>query len=378
MAEMVSDSSHAVGRFFAWWSGELAALVPGTVRRVLAGQPQLRVLEFSATDIRFSERRGGQKTDLGRIALADVESDANPAALAEAKRLFRKSVRTTVLLPSDQALYKLLTLPVMATSDLRDALAFQIDRQTPFSPDDVYFDYRIRDRDNAAKRLSVELVVAPRPVVERAVALARRLGVDPASVGIGSANGTDLLSLNLLPRSMARRQRNLRPLVSLLVVVALFAGAWAVAQAALARQEAVAAALSERVDLARQRADKIAALKNQRDALIRESQFLSERKAHAPKPVLFVEELTRALPDHTWLFHLQQDGNRLRLSGYTSDASALIGLVGDLPMFNDPKFGSPVTHDPRRDKDRFNLVVEINGQDDAPDGNPGSEPEAAQ
>ena len=86
---------------------------------------------------------------------------------------------------------------------------------------------------------------------------------------------------------------------------------------------------------------------------------IGRRKAAAPKPVLFVEELTRALPDHTWLFHLQQDGTRVRLSGYTSDASSLIGLVDALPMFADPKFGSPVTHDPRREKDRFNLVVEL-------------------
>ena len=88
-----------------------------------------------------------------------------------------------------------------------------------------------------------------------------------------------------------------------------------------------------------------------------------------------IEELTRVLPDHTWLFHLKQDGTRLRLSGYTSDASSLIGLVGALPMFTGPKFGSPVTHDPRREKDRFNIVVEINTA--APDQAP-NEPGPAQ
>jgi general secretion pathway protein L len=133
-----------------------------------------------------------------------------------------------------------------------------------------------------------------------------------------------------------------------------------VAQTALDGREAVADALSQRVDLARQRASKIQAIKDERDALITQDQFLGQRKAQAPKPLLFIEELTRALPDHTWLFHLQQDGTRLRLSGYTSDASSLIGLVGALPMFTGPKFGSPVTHDPRRDKDRFNIVVELN------------------
>jgi general secretion pathway protein L len=252
-----------------------------------------------------------------------------------------------------------LTLPVMAAADLRDALAFQIDRQTPFSPDDVYFDYRVRDRDNDAKRLSIELVVAPRTVVERAVTTARGLGFDPAAVSVGGINGADPFELNLLPRAMASRRRNFRPLLSIAAIVALLAGAWTIANAALDRRVANADALTERVDLARLRASKMQELKDERDALKVESQFLSQRKAQEPKPVLFIEELTRALPDHTWLFHLQQDGTRLRLSGFTSDASSLIGLIDALPMFTSPKFGSPVTRDPRREKDRFNIVAEL-------------------
>jgi general secretion pathway protein L len=359
MAELVSGSTHMVSRFFAWWGGELAALVPGALRAALVRRPQLRVLEFSRDDIRFSEYRGTQRRELGRIGLADLAGERKLAAVAEVKRLSSKAAKTAILLSAEQALYKTLTLPMMAASDLRDALAFQIDRQTPFSPDDVYFDYRVRERDDDAKRLSIELVVAPRSVVGRAVTTARELGFDPAAVGIGGINGADLFELNLLPRAMASRRRNLGPLIAAAVIVALAAGAWTVAQAALDRKAADADALSERVDLARQRADKLQALRNERDALIEEGQFLRQRKAQAPKPVLFVDELSRVLPDHTWLFHLQQDGTRLRLSGYTTDASSLIGLVGDLPMFSGPRFGSPVTHDPRREKDRFNLVVDL-------------------
>ncbi len=375
MAELVSSPTLAVGRFFAWWGGELAALVPAALRRTLVRRPQLRVLEFSSEDIRFFDTRGKQTRELGRVTLTELEADPNPAVAAQARRRSRKAAKTAIVLPAEQALYKVLTLPVMAAADLRDALAFQIDRQTPFSPDDVYFDYRVRDRDNNAKRVTIELVVAPRTVVERAVNTARRLGFDPSAVGIGEINGSDPFEFNLLPRAMATRRRNFRPLLAIAVIVALLAGAWTAAQSALEGKAAIAGALSERVAVARQRADKLQTLKDQRDALILESQFLSKRKAQAPKPVLFVEELSRALPDHTWLFHLQQDGTRLRLSGYTSDASSLIGLVDALPMFTGPKFGSPVTHDPRREKDRFNIVVELSPE--APD-RPANGTEAAQ
>ena len=359
MAELVSDSTHMVGRFFTWWGGELAALVPAGLRHTLVRRPQLRVLEFTREEIRFSETRGKHTRELGHITLAELDTDPNPAVVAQVKRLSRKAAKTAILLPPQQALYKALTLPVMAAADLRDALAFQIDRQTPFSPDNVYFDYRVRGRDDNAKRLSIDLVVAPRPVVERAVKTARGLGFELSAVGVGGINGSDPFELNLLPRAMASRRRNLRPVVAVAVIIALLVGAWTVAQAALESKVAVADALNERVDLARQRATKIQTLMDERDALIVQNQFLSQRKTEAPKPVLFIEELTRVLPDHTWLFHMQQDGTRLRLSGYTSDASSLIGLIGALPAFTDPKFGSPVTHDPRREKDRFNIVVEL-------------------
>ena len=275
--------------------GELAALIPATLRRALVRRAQLRVFEFSATEIRFSEYRGKQARELGSISLAELDDGPNPAA-TQAQRLARKAVKTAILLPSEQALYKLLTLPVMAAADLRDALAFQIERQTPFSPDDVYFDYRVRERDADAKRVSIELVVAPRTVVERAVNTVRRLGFDPAVVGVGELNGGDPLAFNLLPRAMASRRRNFRPLLALVVIGALLAGGWTVAQTALDSKAATADALVERVDLARQRADKLQALKDKRDALILEGQFLGRRKLQAPKPILFVEELTRALP----------------------------------------------------------------------------------
>ena len=359
MAELATNSTHMVGRFFTWWGGELAALVPAALRETLGRRPPLLVLEFTREEIRFSETRGKHTRELGHVTLAELEPDPNPAAVAQVKRLSRKAAKTAILLPPQQALYKALTLPVMAAGDLRDALAFQIDRQTPFSPDNVYFDYRVGERDDNAKRLSIDLVVAPRPVVERAVKTARGLGFELSAVGVGGINGADPFELNLLPRALASRRRNLRPVVAIAAIIALLAGGWTVAQAALDGRTTVADALTERVDLVRQRANKIQALKDERDALIVQNQFLSRRKARAPKPVLFLEELTRVLPDHTWLFHLQQDGTRLRLSGYTSDASSLIGLVGALPAFTDPKFGSPVTHDPRREKDRFNIVVEL-------------------
>lgn len=372
MVELTSDSTNIASRFFAWWGAELAALIPAPLRRVVVRPRQIRAVEFTRDAVVFADYRGDQVRELGRVNLGEADGARDPAALAQARQFARGAPTTAILIPADQALFKVLTLPAMSKSDLRDALAFQIDRQTPFSPDDVYFDYRVAERDSDAKRVSVELAVAPRAVIEEAANTARQFGFQPSFAGIQTGDGSSPFAFNLLPRAMAHRRRNFRPLAGVAALVIVCAAVWLMAQNALEQKTAEADALTERVELARERADRLQALAAQRDALIAESQFLKRRKAEAPKPVLFVEELTRVLPDHTWLFHLQQDGSRLRLSGYTSDASSLIGLIGELPMFRDPRFGSPVTHDPRRDKDRFNLVIDIvsGSGETAPENNP--------
>ena len=74
MAELVSSPTQMVGRFFAWWGSELAALIPGALRHALVRRPQLRVLEFSREEIRFFDHRGKQTRELGRITLAERET----------------------------------------------------------------------------------------------------------------------------------------------------------------------------------------------------------------------------------------------------------------------------------------------------------------
>ena len=82
MAESGSGSSNVIGRFFAWWGGELAALIPAGIRRALVRGPHLRVIEFARNEIKFSDYRGNQIRELGSIPISDLDADPDPAAAA--------------------------------------------------------------------------------------------------------------------------------------------------------------------------------------------------------------------------------------------------------------------------------------------------------
>ena len=79
-------------------------------------------------------------------------------------------------------LRKALDLPLAAEDDLDQLLRFEMDRLTPFRAEDVVFAQRVLERDPERQRMTVELQVAPRAVVEQALAMAAACKVRPTRV----------------------------------------------------------------------------------------------------------------------------------------------------------------------------------------------------
>ena len=77
--------------------------------------------------------------------------------------------KVVVALPAGQVLRKELRLPAAVEQDLKQALAYDLDRHTPFKPDELHFDAAVVGRDRAKGRDT------------------RRLGGGAAQRGDGSA-----------------------------------------------------------------------------------------------------------------------------------------------------------------------------------------------
>jgi general secretion pathway protein L len=78
--------------------------------------------------------------------------------------------------------------------------------------------------------------------------------------------------------------------------------------------------------------------------------------------VVLLAEVTRVLPDHTWLTELSWQDGDLRLVGYSQQPTSLIALLEDSELFGGARFGAPVTTDPRVGLERFNIEVGL-GED---------------
>ena len=345
---------------FRWWFHELAGLVPPAVRRALRGNGRFLVLDLADGQVVFRSCAGGRSRELGRMNT----DGASPGALRkEARKLAAgvnlRKARIAVRLPAEKGLRKTLVLPLAAESDLRQALRYQIDRQTPFTQDEIYFDYEAGVRDVETERLSVDLTVVPKTVVDSAVDSAAALGLAPDIVDVADGEGGAQPRLNLIHDARrAEAGRGWRPFNLMLALLALVLFGAAV-YLPLERYRIGAESLAAQVAAARQEAGAVMDLREEMDRLEKEGNFLVDRKRAAPPTLRILDELTRLIPDDTWVSEVEVKEDGVKVTGYSAAASTLIALIDASPIFKTPGFRSPVTQDSRTGLERFSLSFEL-------------------
>src|ERR1051325_1279931 len=130
--------------FFRWWFGQLSELLPERWRGAASGGGDALLIGpagphcDSTEAVVVSLRRKGRETPLGRFPLAASGLSDIP----------RPAGKPTVLRVGDSdVLGRSLSLPLAAERQLDQVLAFEMDRETPFKPDELFWTHRIDRRD---------------------------------------------------------------------------------------------------------------------------------------------------------------------------------------------------------------------------------------
>jgi general secretion pathway protein L len=84
----------------------------------------------------------------------------------------------------------------------------------------------------------------------------------------------------------------------------------------------------------------------------------SEKQAAVPL-VSILEEMSRVIPDSTWLTDIEINGNEVVFSGYSESAAALIPLLEESKLFQSPTFRTPVVRVANQSGDRFTIVMGV-------------------
>jgi general secretion pathway protein L len=338
--------------FLNWWVEQLVVLLPRPLRRSSAASSDAMVLNPLAPLGRGVEavaagmRRNGRETPLGRFAL-------DPSALA---KLPRPPGGACVLrLGSADVLAKTLTLPLAAQAELAQVLAFEMDRETPFKAEEIYWSHRIRSVERDSGQLSVRLLLVTKASLAPLLAALGAAGIVPRRAEI--ADGPDAgayLPLDGNGGDLSRLSRRLvRPLAACCAVLAL-----AAVVTPFLRQSSTLAALDRRVAAARAQAAEAGRLRKEITRLSAGANLIDAEREKAVQPLAVLAEATRVLPDDTYLSELELRGGKVTLSGRSSAAARLIGALAATGTFRNPAFSAPVTRLEAQHTEVFTIVTE--------------------
>jgi general secretion pathway protein L len=348
-----------VGAFFRWWGAELAGLVPARLRRISGSDEQL-VLLLAEDGVAVSLETGRQGRALGRIDLGDPGAVSGRLdRLLRQRGIARGRLAVHVRLPAAEALRTTMELPAAAMTNLAEVVAFELDRYTPFRADQVYYSYRLLPRPSGDERFPVGVTVVPRSVVDDARRLCAALAIEPDGIDVEAAGADSRPSEPLrIGDAAATRAKAGSFLTYALFALAVVLAVIAVA-VPLGAAHRKAALLSEDFAAAKKAVETAAALRAEIEALQEEQRFLIDRKRQVPSASMLLHDVTRILPDDTWLTELHLAGSEVQLSGVTESSSALIGLLERSGVVRNTVFRSPVTRDPTSGRERFGIAAQL-------------------
>lgn len=353
--------------FFAWWGQELVALLPARWRGLLAERADALLLDVAARDMVVWRQSAQGCVELGRVNLDDP-AEAQKVAFARLRgALEAPDLRRIYCIDGSRTLRRAVNLPAAAEDSLRQVLAFEMDRQTPFKADQVYFDYRVAPHAAAERNLHVQLTVVPRAQLD--AELAAIAGSAPMLDGVdcwSDVRGGARLGLNLLPSERRYARKNLRLRLNLALGAAGVLLLVTCMLLWLDNRQAALEAMQADVVKAQNDAKQVSQLRKTLQDTIDSANFLSRKKRDTPLMVDLLEDLTRRLPDDTYLERLNvDDKNKIELQGLSDDASKLIGLINQSTLLANPSVQGTIQPDPRTKKDRFNITLDFRAIADA-------------
>jgi general secretion pathway protein L len=351
-------------RFWRWWSGELAPLIPVASRGAMRRRMTRPAVEFKDGEAIFWRPMVVEDelrlTEFGRIALsgdpAEVAAAGRTLMTALGAALSTKAAATTkvvVALPAKQVMRKMLVLPAAVEENLLQTLSYDLDRHTPFRPEQVYFDAAVIDRRPGSKTISVDWVAALKTAVDGA----RRQVEDWGGVVVAVVPGplsilvTRATRLNLIPHGSRPHVALWRRWQLWAPALLVFLGVLAVLTVPVLQKREYAIALNKQTENAHAQAEASDALRTQLERQQGDYNYALSRKYAYPGAVQIVDDMTRLLPDDTWITQLEvrsavrgKDNVReLTLRGESANAGALISTLEESKLVEQAALQSPTT-----------------------------------
>lgn len=342
-------ATSGLGVELARWRRRLLDCLPRGPRIWLASRhPELVIAPRGDTAEIFRDVIGERQL----IGAIDRQAPDGTAVLgAGGKQTWR---HRTLELPAESLLVRRLLLPAQVRDHLRRVLTYELDRLTPFSPEQVFFDARVVAVVAQGAKVEVELALCPR---ERASAWLESLR--SAAMPVTKLSWAGAWSdANLLPPEARPRPRRLPWILTSLLVLLVIALLAAVLLTPLWQRASEQQRLTQAIRGLSAQAEEVSQVREALERARLGSVAVLERKRAHPRMTELMLELTELLPDGTWVQTLNYRDGAVDLRGESTQATALIGVLERGAGIDNVTFRSPVMQIDTSGSERFHIAFD--------------------
>lgn len=320
----------AFRQFWEWWTLRLGEVLPRSLLSRVGVSSRLDYREMDAGDKKITDSGPGESI--------------------------------LIRLPAKDVLIRSTRYPFQAMSVIPDLLVAEVDRFTPFGATEVALAHRVVEYDWAAKEITVLFAAIRRKALGQFFEQALAAGHVPAGAVIHE-NGVPLYFSEPgsagAPSQMPARLNRWAVAALLLFVVILGLPALM-----MDRQHA---RLSARLTQVQASAEAGAGAIEQANRIENTRQFVVRRLGEAVPPLVLLSELSRLMPQESWITTLNLQGNKLTLQGNAAKASDVVTALSGSLLLSQVQYQSSITRDRRTGLERFSITAAIDkgrAQDD--------------
>ncbi|WP_440113814.1 PilN domain-containing protein [Acidovorax sp. BL-A-41-H1] len=244
-------------------------------------------------------------------------------------------------IPEDLLLRRALTMPAMSESDIASAALLQARAISPFAEHDLVWGYCARRQPEGHSQVELALA-SSKQVAQYLQEQASRLGRGGAEVWATLNQGSPIVLSGYGESAReAKSLRGRRVRYGLLALALAIVGGIAITPTLQLRARAIEAVKAHDSVVHR-----TPPLVKERELLMQSAEklgALSELLAGRIEPLRVLDRLTKILPDDTALQAFTLKGQKVTLNGLTSNASAVMQILGEQSGVRDVRAPNPAT-----------------------------------
>lgn len=356
-SDSVGHFRGVAGELISEWRQELVRWAREILSSPLMRGGEAVLLDFGAGEIGIGVVGGGKVESIGRtLGTGETAAREISSLLAGSERVPRGTTDVMIQLPGEEVLRRRFELPAARRSTLARAVPFELERLSPIEPERLYYDFSVLPTAKTKKQAELEIRIVKRSSVDQAIALAHEAGLKVGVIGFaGDAREASWRSFpvdRVAWLKLKWRQWNVLALAAAAMALAV-----AVVFAAYLRGAAAADALSTEVDAASARAAVVHRLAHEISDVQAQIEFpLAEKRA--PFLLRILGEVTRILPEGTWLTEFELDGGKVHIQGFSKSASDVVGDIDRSSLFDNAQFMSSL-QSAQNGNERFDLSFDV-------------------